>query len=370
MEKKKFSIPRIIITTILLIIAFVLAYVLYVCIQYSRIEDNLVLDINGETSQPLLATGKTYSAATYNIGFGAYGPEFSFFMDTGKMQDGTPVKGIYGKAISKDNVLSHMKGIISTVKKLNPDIILFQEVDIKSNRARGVDEQQMLRDNLPGMSSVYASNFHSAYLAYPFSDPHGATEAGLLTFSKRPIGQAIRKQYPVDGSIPNKFLDLDRCFSVCVMPVTNGKNLLVINSHMSAYDKDGLIRQEQRETLNAFMEEEYKKGNYVIVGGDFNSTLGSDLLNTFPTTQLQPDWVHTIDTKDLAEGMRIVKADNRTTVPTCRSSDLPYKKGVNYTTVLDGYLVSDNITATATNINNEFAYSDHQPVVLTFTLRP
>ena len=80
MEKKKFSIPRIIITTILLIIAFVLAYVLYVCIQYSRIEDNLVLDINGETSQPLLATGKTYSAATYNIGFGAYGPEFSFFM--------------------------------------------------------------------------------------------------------------------------------------------------------------------------------------------------------------------------------------------------------------------------------------------------
>ena len=370
MPKKTFCIPRIIITVLLLCIALVLGYVLYVTIQYHRIADNTVLAIEGESSKPLLEAGKRYTAATYNIGFGAYDPDFSFFMDTGTMQNGTPVKGTYGKAISKENVLQNMNGIIATVKKLSADIVLFQEVDKKSNRAHGVNEKMMLQDNLPGRNTVYASNFHTAYLAYPLSDPHGKTEAGLLTMSAHPVAQAVRRSYPVDNSFPNRFFDLDRCFSVSILPVTNGKHLILINSHMSAYDKGGIIRKKQLEMLNAFMKDACASGDYVIVGGDFNHSLGGDILHAFPTKQLLPEWVHVIDDGDITEGMRIVKAENRTTVPTCRSTDIPYKKGVNYTAVLDGFLVSDNVSATATDIDNEFAYSDHQPVVLTFTLEP
>ena len=42
--------------------------------------------------------------------------------------------------------------------------------------------------------------------------------------------------------------------------------------------------------------------------------------------------------------------------------------GVNYTAVLDGFIVSDNLTATARNVDTGFAYSDHNPVLLTFVL--
>ncbi len=64
----------------------------------------------------------------------------------------------------------------------------------------------------------------------------------------------------------------------------------------------------------------------------------------------------------------MVEAENLTDVPTCRSSDMPYTPGVNYTAVLDGFIVSDNLTATARNVDTGFAYSDHNPVLLTFVL--
>ena len=42
---------------------------------------------------------------------------------------------------------------------------------------------------------------------------------------------------------------------------------------------------------------------------------------------------------------------------------------MNFVTVVDGFLVSDNVEATAENIDTDFAYSDHNPVLLRFTLK-
>ena len=49
--------------------------------------------------------------------------------------------------------------------------------------------------------------------------------------------------------------------------------------------------------------------------------------------------------------------------------DIPYIKGVNYITILDGFIISDNIVADAENIDADFMYSDHNPVKLTFKLK-
>ena len=75
-----------------------------------------------------------------------------------------------------------------------------------------------------------------------------------------------------------------------------------------------------------------------------------------------------LSSEELADGIRMVRAENELDVPTCRGADIPYIKGVNYTTVVDGFLVSANIRATAENIDADFAYSDHNPVKLTFEL--
>lgn len=354
----------VVITLLLLTIA---GYVIYMQTQYYRIEDHMVLEVENSAEEQL-NVGETYTAVTYNIGFGAYGPEYSFFMDTGEMADGTATQGEYGKAVSRESVEQHTEGAIQELKGLDADFMLLQEVDTDSDRSYHLNQAEELKEAFPEHGSVFANNFHSAYLFYPFSDPHGAVQAGLLNFSRYQVDAAERRSYPVDNSFITKFTDLDRCFSAMRLPVKDGHELVLINSHMSAYDEGGLIRAQQLELLNSVMKEEYAVGNYVIVGGDFNHALGEAVAEGFPSKQKFPAWVAILTQEDLAEGITMLRAENELEVPTCRGADIPYTKGVTYTTVVDGFLVSDNIKATVENIDTEFAYSDHNPVRLTFEL--
>lgn len=355
---------------ILIFLALILVvggYVIYLQSNYYRIEDHAVLEVenNGEN---VLKTGDTYSVVTYNIGFGAYGPDYSFFMDTGEMKDGTKTSGKYGKAMSLESVETHTEGALGVIEDLDADFYLLQEVDVDADRSYHVNQKDFVKTAMTGYASVFANNFHSAYLFYPFNDPHGAVQAGLLSFSRYQISEAERRSYPVDNSFITKFTDLDRCFAQMRLPVEGGHELVLINSHMSAYDEGGTIRAQQLELLNSVMSEEYAKGNYVIVGGDFNHAMGEAVAEGFPSEQKFPAWVAVLAEDDLADGVRIVRAENELEVPTCRGADIVYTKGVNYTTVVDGFLVTDNVRATAENVDTDFAYSDHNPVKLQFEL--
>lgn len=348
---------------------FTVIYVIYMQTHYYRIKDYQSLPIKQKLTHPnKLQTNTTYSAATYNVGFGAYNQKFSFFMDTGKMKDRTKTQGKYGKAENEAAVLQNTNGEINTMKKINADFMLFQEIDVDSSRSYHVNQVKKMSHNFANYEEIFANNFHSPYLLYPLNDPHGAVQSGLLSLSKYPVEQATRRKYPVSTSFITKFTDLDRCFTVMKIPVTNGHKLILINSHMSAYDKGGKMRVKQLRLLNSVMESEYKKGNYVIVGGDFNHTFGRKMLTHFKSQQEIPDWVSVLSSKDLAPDIRMVHAKNENTVPTCRGTDIPYQKGKTYTTVIDGFLVSKNVQATSENINTEFAYADHNPVKLSFKL--
>ena len=119
-SKKKLSkwvkIPLGILTAILVIL---LAYVIYLYAAYHRIPDNQELAVEAPTEQAQtasLTTGQTYSALTYNVGFGAYSPDFSFFMDGGKSS----------WAKSKENVQSNINGAGNLAASQNPYFILFQ----------------------------------------------------------------------------------------------------------------------------------------------------------------------------------------------------------------------------------------------------
>ena len=365
-----FKIVGIVMASILgLGILLVLGYVIYVSCQYYRIKDNLALTINNNQEE-VLQTGISYKATTFNIGFGAYNHDFSFFMDTGQMKTGENVQGDYSKARSKEIVLDNTNGAIEQSKALNADFYLFQEVDIDGDRSHHVNQLEMLTKAYSNFGYTFAENFHSAYLLYPFNDPHGKTTAGIATFSKYKMTSATRISYPVDESFPNKYFDLDRCFSINRFQVGENKQLVMINSHMSAFDEGGLVRQQQLIKLNQILTEEYSKGNYVIVGGDFNH----DIANTsemYETTQNIPDWVYKLDKEDLPEHFDFAAASDD---PSCRSTDIPYVKGVNYSVTLDGFIVSDNVEVeSVTNLINgvsaDFKHSDHNPATLTFKLK-
>jgi hypothetical protein len=81
----------------------------------------------------------------------------------------------------------------------------------------------------------------------------------------------------------------------------------------------------------------------------------------------RPFWVSTLPPE--IYGGRFKLAYDKS-VNTIRSTDKPYVKGANFETVIDGFLVSDNIEVVQTRgIDLGFENTDHNPVVLEFRLK-
>ncbi len=371
------------------VLKFVLSFVLvfavittsyfgYMEFEYYRIEDNVTEEVKGSAqhTEPL-KLGQAYTTATYNIGFGAYTPDYTFFLDTGVMNDGTETVGTLSKAVSKRSVVNCTKGDIDLMKNgirvgdteaRQPDFMLLQEVDVAATRSHWVNQVEMFKEAFGGYDSVFSTNFHSPYLIVPLNDPHGSVHAGLLTLSNHKITSAVRRSYPIDQSWPDKYADLDRCFLITRMPVENGKEFVLVNSHMSAYDANGSSRARQIALLNEFLTDEYSKGNYVVVGGDWNQALCGSV-ELYESQQKRPEWVTVINEDDVPAGFSVVCPDNLNDVATCRGADIPYEKGVTYRVTIDGFIISDNIDARAMTLDNEFKYSDHNPQFAEFILK-
>jgi hypothetical protein len=81
-----------------------------------------------------------------------------------------------------------------------------------------------------------------------------------------------------------------------------------------------------------------------------------------------PPWARELDESALPEGFSIVKAGNADVIATCRDTSIPWTPGVSYETILDGWIVSDDVSAFAENVDTDYIASDHNPVLLTFTL--
>ena len=113
-------------------------YVGYIILSYSRIGDK-ELKINKRSSSSLVKKGEEYSLTSYNIGFGAYSQDFTFFLDTGYYEKGKATCGYYSKAKSKDDVLFNVNGAIECISSLDVDFALFQEVDTSSTRSYHID---------------------------------------------------------------------------------------------------------------------------------------------------------------------------------------------------------------------------------------
>ena len=246
--------------------AVLIVYIIYLYASYHRIEDNLSLEVESHAqANAYLTTEKEYSALTYNIGFGAYTPDFSFFMDGGRSS----------WAKSKDSVLETVQGAGELVRSYDPDFALIEEVDLNSTRSYHVNEYDILKDCFADYDTVFAQNYDSAFLFYPFTQPHGKSRSGLALFSRYPVTDSLRRSFPVSTSF-SKFFDLDRCYSISRIPVDNGKEFVIFELHMSAYGNSDEIREGQIRMLTEDMQKEYEAGNYVLCGGDFNHDLKAD----------------------------------------------------------------------------------------------
>ncbi len=337
------------------ILLTVLSYLFYVMISYYRLEDMLPLEVRGDADSAL-PTEETLKLVTYNIGFGAYSDDYSFFMDGGR----------YSRALSREAVLENTAGAISLLLAEDADILALQEVDVDGTRSYHVDQTAMLCDAFRGYDSVFAQNYDSPYFLYPISSPIGANRAGLLTLSKYGITSSMRRSLPIEESL-YKLLDLDRAYSVSRMTAQNGRELVFYNIHLSAYTSDGSIADEQLKMLLSDMKAEYEGGNYVIAAGDFNKDLLGDSSEYFERVDGEYTWAKPFNTDLLPSGISISTGSN---APTCRNADSPFRgDGTDFVLSVDGMLTSANVEVLLTEtIDADFAYSDHDPVRLEFKL--
>ncbi len=334
----------------------VISYLLYVVCSYYRVEDNLALTVSDGTADTV-PLGNTLSLVTYNIGFGAYSDDYSFFMDGGE----------YARAFSKDAVLANTEGALGAVKSADPDFVLLQEVDRDGDRSHHVDQSAILAGGLAGYDSLFAQNYDSPYFAYPFHEPIGANLSGMMTFSRYDITSATRRSLPIEESL-YKYLDLDRAYTVSVLPCEDGKELVLYNVHLSAYTSDGTIADEQLSMLAADMQAQYEKGNYVIAAGDFNKDLLGDSSQYFERGgEGEFTWAKPLDTSLLPDGFTCHSGEN---LPTCRNADSAYRAdGTDFVLSVDGVITSPNVRLlSCMTVDTGFAYSDHQPVRVEFVL--
>lgn len=345
-----------------LAVLLVLGYGVYYLAAYYRIEDNLPLEVQhaADSDGAVLSTGQEYAIATWNLGFGAYSADFSFFMDG----------GTESRAYSAEAVRTNIGGAVETLRQLALDFVLLQEVDVDATRSHHVNEYQMAAEGFSGFENVLAINFDSPYLFWPLLEPHGKSLSGIVTFSRFPIESALRRSLPIDKGI-TRVVDLDRCYSISELPVENGRKLYLINIHASAYSEEPETVPAQMQMLAADLEKYYAGGeNYVIVGGDFNQDLPGDSALQLNGSTEGYSWARAFDRSALPDHISVADYTQSPLLPTTRNCDTAYQPGKTFVLCMDGFLVSDNVEVRSVEVLDEgFVCSDHNPVRMEFLLK-
>ncbi len=359
MKKKK--IKRIIIVILILLVLAVGGYFTYFLSSYQRIPNNEYLEtqITGAYSyfddNKVVNTGDYYNIITYNIGYGANTNDYSFFMDGGK----------YSRAKSEDGLLANLCAITDVIYNSGASFFLLQEVDLDGTRTFNVNEREVLNDLIKGFYFNEAVCYDSPYIFYPIFDPIGKNKSAMLTYSTSRIAEGMRVSLPVSEGF-NKYMDYDRCYTVSKIPTANEKMLVLYNVHLSAYS-DVSVRDAQLDMLFRDMENNYKMGNYVICGGDFNMNLRDEELETDLT------WCQRFPREKLPKGFEMgidYGTDFSISHNSCRNTNEPYNEDTTFTVTTDGFIVSDNVMVHYyNNMNCHYEFSDHDPVLLQIYLK-
>lgn len=337
-------------------------YVAYVLLEYKRIPDNRIVEIRQGKTLEAVPVDEELKATSFNIGFGAYVQDYSFFMDGGKES----------RARSKEELLLNMEDINATLANQKADFYMIQEVDKRGTRTYKVDEEAIITrlKNFAEYDSTFAVNYNFPYLLYPLTRPHGKNMSGMLIMSAYDITDSLRRSLPIQKGFA-KLLDLDRAYSINRIPTADGKELCLYNFHLSAYTTDKKVVKRQLAMLTEDMQKDYEDGNYVVAGGDCNMDLLGDSGKIFGIREEWYSWAQPFPVKDMPDGISLVAPHSTDKpVPSCRNCNEGYNPETTFVVTVDGFLVSDNVEVIEADVVDlQFMDSDHNPVYMKFKLK-
>jgi hypothetical protein len=174
----------------------------------------------------------------WNIGYGGLDKSMDFFYDGGEQV-----------RTSKENLTNNMNAILRLLEENDTiEYFLLQEVDINSHRSYNINQYDSIKSVLNSYWSFFGKNYDVFFVPVPFTQPLGPVESGLQTLSRARPASSTRMRFPGNYAWPKSLFMLDRCFLVNRYILNNNKELVIINTHNSAYD-DGSLRKMQMEYL-------------------------------------------------------------------------------------------------------------------------
>jgi len=314
--------------------------------------ENIALKANPGNNQ---IESDELNVLSWNISYAGISKEMDVLYKGGKKLK--PSLEIYQKSLN---------GILNTlVTYAYVDFILLQEVDVFSNRSYFSNQKAFISDFLPDYGYTFAINQDVKFALYPFITSPGRLKSGLQTLTKYKASAIQKQTYSSMLNWPEKLFRPHTCFLETRYLLENGKQLVVINTQISAGEL-GVQYRKEIEELKVYIIREYEKGNYVIAGGDWNNNPpGFKKINSFKNNKLYhheheiPLFVMPLDWKWVYD----------TEVPTVRKSNKCYNPISTPCTVSDFFLLSPNIASLSIrNIDLQFEFSDHNPVMMNVKL--
>ncbi len=339
---------KIAVRILLLLLLLVIIAVSIIGINYAN---NSIHPQSGE-GDDLTQAADTITVFNWNLGYAGLGKDSDFIADGGK--------NFYPP--SKEIVQDNLSGIRTIIRNHPADIYLFQEISEPDMLTLGVDVLAGVRETLAHYNWFFTNDISTRFIPQKNAMHHG-----LATFSRIKTLPVKTIRLPLEPTRLNGLLRRQYHIQVREFDDKAGNNWAVVNIHLSAFDEGGNIRVQQYEKLLEIVDKFYKDGKYVVVAGDWNMQLIPTnfphttteeflfWLKILPKEALKPDWQLLVDP----------------TFATVRTNERPYTKGENYTTIIDGFLVSPNVKALKIQtLDTNFQFTDHQPVWGEFWAKP
>ncbi len=296
--------------------------------------------------------GRQISMTSWNIGYAALGAGADFIADGGTSLRALPAEEIAAAATD----------IAVTAQGFDSDFILMQEISDGGFLTREVPVLAEIDAALPDYSAVYWRDLAVEGLPESLRISHG-----LAVFARPAVERTLAVAIPDEPEPLALWFRRHYGATVSEVPIRGtDRKWIVINIHLSAFDSGGKVRREQAAAVFAYARAEYAKGNYVVIGGDWNMRL---VQSDFPhrTDDKFLFWLVDFPDNLLPRGWRIGVDEG---VPTVRTLQKPYVPGENYTAIIDGYAYSPNVAMRRISTHDlGFRSADHNPVSAVFVAR-
>lgn len=311
------------------------------------------LDIDRPTAQT--DAGHQISVTSWNVGYGALGAGADFIADGGENM----------RALDADTIAIATREISLQAGAFDSQFILLQELANASFLTRNIPVREVIEGNLEGYSKIYWEDLGISTAPKPLQISHG-----MGMYARNNIEAARSEEIPQEPGY--FFLNVKRYYAAMVSEVPiagSDRAWVLINIHLSAFDKDAGVRRAQIQAVFDLAKAEYAKGNYVVVGGDWNMKISPEEF-AHTTEDKNLFWVYDFPPEMLPTGWRFGVDE---TTPTVRTLHKPYVEGENYTMIIDGFAYSPNVRLRGVStLDLGFEHTDHQPVTAIFatTNRP